>query len=171
MTTRSQSMEAGKILLRNLKQNLPELKELLKEQSQHWTYEDPIYRYYHQSFKVYYLQNQTEAIVAKLEELNPWPEIPVEPFESKGSERHQEYCKERRSLNKRFREIVEDGTGRKFDLTHNQAWAENARPIVEAFFHAKFFLEMAVRYAEKLEEPPQLLPSGWATLLYLYNSR
>jgi hypothetical protein len=44
------------------------------------------------------------------------------------------------------------------------------RPIVEAFFHAGFFLEMAVRYA-KLETPPRPLPSGYAALLHLYQLR
>jgi hypothetical protein len=43
-------------------------------------------------------------------------------------------------------------------------------PILEAFFHALFMLEMAVRYAD-LGEPPQMLPSGWAALLYLYDLR
>jgi hypothetical protein len=38
--------------------------------------------------------------------------------------------------------------------------------MVEAFFHARFFLEMAVRYAH-LEQPPNPLPSGYAGLLYL----
>ena len=41
----------------------------------------------------------------------------------------------------------------------------------EAFFHARYFLEMACRYADDLEEPPSLLPSGWAGLLYLYGLR
>jgi hypothetical protein len=41
---------------------------------------------------------------------------------------------------------------------------------VEAFFHARFFLEMAVRYAS-LDSPPRPLPSGYAALLYLYRLR
>ena len=44
------------------------------------------------------------------------------------------------------------------------------RPILEAFFHARFFLEMAVRHAH-LESPPSPLPSGYAALLYLYGLR
>ena len=44
------------------------------------------------------------------------------------------------------------------------------RPIVEAFFHARYFVEMAVRYA-RLDEPPSLLPSGYAALLCLYGLR
>jgi hypothetical protein len=50
-------------------------------------------------------------------------------------------------------------------------WLETTRPIVEAFFHARYFLEMAVRYGKKLKMPPAMLPSGWAAFLYLYNLR
>ncbi len=32
-------------------------------------------------------------------------------------------------------------------------------------------LEMAVKYGRKLEKAPELLPSGWAALLCLYNLR
>jgi hypothetical protein len=42
--------------------------------------------------------------------------------------------------------------------------------VVEAFFHARYFLEMAVRYAH-LDSPPSLLPSGYAALLCLYQLR
>lgn len=45
------------------------------------------------------------------------------------------------------------------------------RPIVEAFFHARFFVEMAVKYGSELTEPPQPMPGGWAALLYLYDLR
>jgi hypothetical protein len=44
------------------------------------------------------------------------------------------------------------------------------RPILEAFFHARYFLEMAVRYAD-LSAPPQTLPSGYAALLSLFGLR
>jgi hypothetical protein len=42
---------------------------------------------------------------------------------------------------------------------------------LEAFFHARYVLEMAVKYGDDLDEPTNLLPSGWAGLLYLYNLR
>jgi hypothetical protein len=69
-----------------------------------------------------------------------------------------------------FLEIVRAGTGRKFAPEDNARWAEATRPIVEAFFHARFFVEMAVRYA-RLDKPPSLLPSGYAALLCLYGLR
>ena len=69
------------------------------------------------------------------------------------------------------RAIVRDGTGRVFKPEHNVQWLSETRPIVEAFFHAKYFLEMAVRYGKGLEAPPLLMPSGWAAFLYLYKLR
>ncbi len=60
--------------------------------------------------------------------------------------------------------------GREFAPEDNARWAEVTRPIVEAFFHARFFVEMAVRYA-RLDRPPSLLPSGYAALLCLYGLR
>ncbi len=74
------------------------------------------------------------------------------------------------SLHSWFEQIVEEGTGRAFTPEHNEQWTRMTRPIVEAFFHARFFLEMAVRYAE-LETPPNPLPSGYAALLELYGLR
>ena len=54
---------------------------------------------------------------------------------------------------------------------NNQNWLAVTRPMLEAFFHARYFLEMAVKYGKELDSPPQMLPSGWASLLYLYNMR
>lgn len=67
--------------------------------------------------------------------------------------------------------IVSDGTGKRFEMEHNARWLEETRPIVEVFFHARYFLEMAVRHGRELDAPPTLLPSGWAALLYLFNLR
>lgn len=74
-------------------------------------------------------------------------------------------------MNESFTAIVREGTGKIFEREHNQRWLEVTRPILEAFFHALYFLEMAVRYGKELEQPPAQLPSGWAAFLYLYNLR
>jgi len=63
------------------------------------------------------------------------------------------------------------GTGRIFELGHNQRWHEETRPILEAFFHARMMLQMAVQYAGKLDSRPAMLPNGWAAFLYLYRLR
>jgi hypothetical protein len=138
---------AEEMLLRNLRRDKGELEKLLAGCNDHWGYEDPIYRFYHHSFKVYWLQEGTESIVQRLQALAP--DRPLNPW---------------------FVQIVQEGTGKVFKTEDNARWAEVTRPILEAFFHARFFLEMAVRYAD-LEKPPQILPSGYAALLYLYGLR
>ena len=65
---------------------------------------------------------------------------------------------------------MDSGTHLQFEPDHKARWLEVTRPIVEAFFHARYFLEMAVRYGE-LEDPPNPLPSGYAALLCLYGLR
>jgi hypothetical protein len=54
--------------------------------------------------------------------------------------------------------------GKEFTTADNHRWTVVTRPIVEAFFHARFFLKMAVRYAAL--DTPRPLPSGYAALLY-----
>ena len=134
-------------LIRRLKDQLPGLKALLGQSSCHWGFEDPIYRFYHHSYKVFTLQRRTEQIVSALRNLLPG-----------------------RPLNAWFLEITGEGTGKAFSPEMNAAWGKHARPVLEAFFHARFFLEMAVRYAD-LPEPPDSLPSGWAAILHLYELR
>ena len=76
------------------------------------------------------------------------------------------------SNNPFFDEILQAGaSGKQFEDAHNKDWTMNTRPFVEAFLHAKYFLEMAVKYGKELKEAPELLPSGWAGLLYFYNLR
>ena len=135
-------------LLARIKEDAGALGRLLQECRDHWGYEDPIYRFYHQSFKVFALQERTGWIVAALESLRPG-----------------------HPLDEGFRRIVAEGTGRTFAPEHNRRWLETTRPIVEAFFHARYFLEMAVRYGRRLDAPPRVLPSGWAALLELYGLR
>ncbi|HAS50825.1 MAG TPA: hypothetical protein DCS21_03440 [Gammaproteobacteria bacterium] len=105
--------------------------------------EDLIYRFYHQSFKVYYLQNETKKMVAALKNIAPSGTV---------------FC----AL---FDEICQAGASdRQFEFDHT-------RVFFEAFFHAKFFLEMAVKYGKEFETSPSLLRSGWAALLSLYGIR
>ncbi|HEY2084310.1 MAG TPA: hypothetical protein VGI88_16135 [Verrucomicrobiae bacterium] len=135
-----------RLLLQRLKDKKSELRAMLEEMSGHWHYEDHFYRYYHGSFKVYSTQNTTEKAVQLLRELLP-----------------------ERKLNMAFEEIIREGTGKEFGAENEDA-ERTPRSILEAFAHAKFMIEMAVRYAD-LPEPPQKLPSGDAALLYLYDLR
>ncbi|MBA3833855.1 MAG: hypothetical protein H0X34_18570 [Chthoniobacterales bacterium] len=119
-------------LFANLKVAMPELKALLENCSGHWAYEDCVYRFYHHSFKAYGLQSHTISIVDKLRSLSPG-----------------------RELNPWFMEIIAPGTGKTFSSAHNEKWREVTQPILEAFFHARYFLEMAVKYGNALEYPPR----------------
>lgn len=135
-------------LFGKLKRKLPDLDKLLAESNDPWGCEDAVYRFYHQSWKVFELQDLTAKIVRQLKSLLPGV-----------------------SLNGWFLGIVREGTGKRFSPRDNETWTAVTRPILEAFFHARYFLEMAVRYGRELKFPPNLMPSGWAALLYLYNLR
>jgi hypothetical protein len=144
------SLKTDAELLASIKSKLPELEKLLQDVSSHWVYEDRVYRFYHQSLKVYDIQAETKRIVKALlsiapagAEMNPW-----------------------------FKEIYEAGAGgTRFEIEHNKEWPKHTRPFLEAFFHAKYFLEMAVKYGKQLDAAPEFLPSGWAALLYFYSIR
>jgi len=146
----SDPLQKDKELLANIQARWSELAALLEEINSHWVYEDLVYRFYHQSFKVYWLQEHTKRIVEALRSLAP-----------KGT-----------SLSPMFEEIYQVGaSGEQFEMEHNQEWTKHTRPFLEAFFHAKYFLEMAVKYGKELEGAPNMLPSGWAALLCLYDLR
>jgi len=133
-------------LFQNIKKALPELEEMQKQLNGH-SYEDGLYRFYYQSYKVYYLQEKINEAFQLLKSLNSNP------------------------LTEWFVEIVKDGTKETFEHSHNKEWLKHTRPIVEAYLHCKYMVEMTVKYGKELEYPPLMLPSGWATLLCLYGVR
>jgi hypothetical protein len=135
-------------LLAKIKRRLPALRALLREAKGFLYYEDAVYRFYHQSFKVYRVQNVTLRIATALQELAP--DTPLSQW---------------------FTEIVCEGVGKQWDPSHNRRWAYETRPILEAYFHARYFLEMVCRFGKELKGPSPMLPSGWAGVLYLYGWR
>lgn len=141
---------ASSVLLKNIKKALPKLRQIAIDCDAHWGSEDRIYRFYHQSFKVFHIQSLTADIVKKLRALNP---------------------KKKAKLNEWFEQIVSEGTGKDFKLDYNADWPKHARPLVEAYFHARYFLAMVIKYGEELDVAPSMLPSGWAAVLSLYDMR
>ena len=144
----SKQLEKDQALRDAIKANLPEIERLLKLFA--FEYEDGIYRFYHQSFKVYSLQDCTLGAVGT--------------FRSIADATGNQLCEW-------FEQIVADGTGAEFEAEHNRNWPDHTRPIVEAFLHAKYFLEMMAKYGHELDSPPAFLPFGWAAILELYNQR
>ncbi len=140
--------EESEPLLQRLRDRLPDLEELLDEVNGHWQFPDGFYRFYHQSWKVFGLQRSTEQIVSLLRTFNPEGD-----------------------LNPWFQQIITEGTGHEFTMKSNENWLAETRPILEAFFHARAMLELAIQAARELDHAPCMMPSGWAALLYLYNAR
>ncbi len=135
-------------LFDTIKRHLPELLHLNEEVK--YAYEDGMYRFYHQSYKVYDLQGLTTLMVELFQqiaqeigrELNPW-----------------------------FAEIVTEGTGITFEPEHNMHWLAHTRSIVGSFLHAKCFLEMMINHGLTMETVLPPFKSGWAAILLLYNQR
>jgi hypothetical protein len=146
----SKQLEENAQLLAAIKRRLPELEKLLDDQQGMWAFEDLAYRFYHQSYKVFGLQDRTNQILNALQSLVPGLEV----------------------KNEWFLQIVTEGTGRKFDSSStNRNWLAETRPILEAYSHALYFLAMVCKYGRELDEAPSMLPSGWAAVLYLYGMR
>lgn len=164
----AESERLRNVLVSNLAASKDALASKLKQVSGHWSYEDAVYRFYHGSFKVFHAQNETVEIVHLLASMDPEIKMPDE-WQSK------EWTSTIKSklpdfpLNSRFMSIMKSGTGQRFTDKTNANWDQSTRPIIEALFHAKYMLEMAVKYCDV----PQTggLDSGFAALLYLYDLR
>ena len=111
-----------------------------------YAYEDKQSRLYDQSFKVYELQRFTTHA------LNIFQQI----AQAIGDHLHAW-----------FTDIVVQGTGVHFAMEHNKDWLMHTRPIVEAFLHATYFVDMMVKYGGTMDVAGASLPSGWAALLVL----
>ena len=145
---REQAQKLSDELLTNIKENKSEIEKLHNAFRQ--LEEDYVYRFYHQSFKVFGATEQIRQAKLLFEQLAP-DSLP---------------------LNDWFREIADTAVNKEFDFAKtNQIWLAETRPILEAFWHAKYFLEQMLVAANNLEVSPQMLPNGWAAVLYLYNLR
>jgi len=149
-----QKLKLGQILLTNIKKHRKEINFLLDKVINHreGEYEGKIYRFYHYSFKVYNLHLTIGQIVAILQKLDPKPK--------------PEFCLF-------FQTILDDALAiGEWKAEHNRNWLKYTRPIVEAFLHAKYMLEMA-SLCDKLykRNPTSLIDQKWGSLLELYEIR
>lgn len=135
-------------LLEHLKQRVEEIDAL--RQAFESIEEDGVYRYYHQSWEVYSLQGAVKRAQQLFEELAP-PGTQLNPWLDR---------------------ICFEGCAHQFKLARsNRHWQEETRPILEAFWHCLYFLRQLARYGRELDTGPQVLPSGWAAVLYMYGIR
>lgn len=148
--------EKHDVLLRNIKKRMPALEANLERANNiHMGEENMVYRFYHESFKVYNVQDRTKSMYLTLKMISP---------HGKNKIRDPHYLR-----------IVGDAKfDRKFRLEDNKDWDNVCRPFLEAFFHTKYFIEMALKYGKEFKgkrAPVTFVPYGWASLLELYGIR
>ncbi len=139
-------MAGDPALLARITAALPEL-GALRDSYFVYANEEAVYRFYHQSFKVYSLQSGTEKMVAALVKLVP----------------------EGAHLNPWFRQIVAEGTGNVSDDGTIDDWPNQACLMVEANHHARYFLTMVCKFGRELEAAPECPSYGWGAVLELYG--
>lgn len=135
-------------LRENITSSLGVLKDLQNLIASDHIYETKLYKYYHHSYKVYHLQEYTLNVVDALKELLDLP------------------------LNENFMRQIELGTGKEYTPGLKVDWFEETVHITNAFLHAKYMLEMVLKYGAIGEDGS--VPSfthGWAAVLCLYIIR
>lgn len=139
------------LLLSRIKERLPQLRELKADAEREFGAPDRFYRFYYQSFKAYFIQEHTLNI--------------NDLFLAIGGEDY--------TLCPFYMEIMAEGTNKSFKFEYNEEWTKQTRPVLEAYFHAKMFLDLMIQSAESIPttEAPHCLPSGWAAVLCLFRLR
>ena len=136
----------AKLLLANIKSELDTIDKLAFSFEKAET--EFIYRFYHQSFKVFGYKELIRYTIPILEKLAP----------------------ESQPLNAWYREIVEHGLAQEFSDSTNKNWLSETQLLLNAFWHTSYFVRH-IRSASELEEAPEILPYDWAAVLYLYDLR
>jgi hypothetical protein len=143
--TRSERVNA---LFLRIKARLPELEEIAEEMEV--VEENGVYRFYHGSFKVFHLQGPVRKAFDLIKEIGGEDDSPLYDYVA----------------------IVEAGAFHKFSRTTNDNWDAETRPILEAFWHTKYFVRMMVEYATKLDRIELAgMDYGLAAVLYLFQLR
>jgi hypothetical protein len=110
---------------------------------------DLVYRYFHQSFKVFALQKMTDEAVTALQGL--LPDRPLDPT---------------------LTIPVARGTGHEFSMeAHNGDWVGVPLSIISAFLLVREVVDFAIWSGRNLETAPDLLPERWAAVLDVFGVR
>lgn len=135
-------------LVTNLTDQLPDL-IALRDRIAEWTDAKCVYRFLHQSFKVFEVQSATADIIAAFERLAPTGV----PFSNDWA-----------------RHILDAGVGHTFTLAANRDWLATTLPIVNGYQFARHLLDVTIDAADTATGEG-LLSQAWATVLYLYGLR
>jgi hypothetical protein len=79
-------------LLSRIKARLPEIDAWLTESADEWCEEDGVYRFYHQSMKVFYLQEMVRKALKLIEEIGGEEDPPSEWYCQIVKGRHRTRC-------------------------------------------------------------------------------
>jgi hypothetical protein len=101
-------------LFLRIKARLPKLEEVARDLEE--AEEDGIYRFYHGSNKVFFLQDPVKAACTLIKEIGGEDDPP----------------------NFEYARIVEAGTAQQFSETTNETWEAETKPILDAFWHTKY---------------------------------
>jgi hypothetical protein len=111
-------------LFLRIKARLPELEELARDLEE--AQEDGVYRFYHGSNKVFFLQDPVKAAFTLIKEIGGEDDPP----------------------NFEYARIVEAGTAQQFSETTNENWEAETKPILDAFWHTNNFIQMMAKFGE-----------------------
>jgi hypothetical protein len=137
-------------LLARIKAHLPGLDEWMEDARDEWGVENAVYRFYHQSNKVFGYQSDIESGDKIIRSIGGESDPPT-------------YW---------YRQIVAAGTGRQMGETTNQNWFEETHAIVAALLHVAHLIALLARYGHEYDSVPENpIPVGWATLLELFELR
>jgi hypothetical protein len=143
-------LERMNAMLQRIKTRLPDIDAWLESRADKWCEEDGVYRFYHQSYKVFdRLQDITREGFALITDIGGEADPPCEWYS----------------------QIVREGIEHEMDEKTNDQWLQQTRPILEAFWHTKYFFSMMSKYGHLLDTAPTCMPSGWAAVLYLFELR
>lgn len=134
-------------LFLRIKARLPKLESVARDLEE--IEENGIYRFYHGSYKVFYLQDPVKEAFTLIKEIGGESDPP----------------------NFEYARIIEAGTAHQFTATTNENWEAETKPILEAFWHTKYFVNMMVKYGKELEKVERALQPGMAAVLYLFELR
>src|SRR5215204_2025811 len=128
----------GETLLANIKEQRPRIESLLS----HYKREEPdlVYRFYHQSYKFFIMVDLTRQAVEFFVSIAP----------------------ESATLNDWYRSIADEALSKGFDPDKtNPIWLAETLPVLQGYWHSKYFLEQMLVAADELDRAPEILPSGW----------
>jgi hypothetical protein len=141
------SRELQHELLQNIKSHLDDLKQLRSSLNELWDFTSYRFRGQRNEQNMLRAQQQIGKIAHLLRRISPRD----------------------RAFHTFFQQIIDDGINARLDCVSNRERFANERQVLKSFFQMTYFLEIAIKYGEMLDDLPEDPPFGWSALLSLYR--